>query len=214
MFKKWRTGMENVETDNNFKTENYEKDFVKDISRNISNKTIDEKTSNGKVNTILKGSKLKGNINVTCDLEFSGDVEGNINSENNSSILIKGTCKGNIETREGNVDIEGEMECGNITAGRNVTISGKFDGGEIKAKGKIYINGEFNGKLEGNEIEIGASARCKGELCYKESISISRGAKVEGQLSRTQKEPKVAKFSPGKTVIDIKPLIKEISEVK
>ncbi|KPJ97868.1 MAG: hypothetical protein AMJ60_10045, partial [Desulfobacterales bacterium SG8_35] len=29
------------------------------------------------VNKILKGSKLIGDINVTCDLELNGDVEGN-----------------------------------------------------------------------------------------------------------------------------------------
>ncbi len=180
MFKNWTRSMDNVEADNNVETDDYEKDFAGDIG----NKTTDEKNSDKGVNTIQRGSKLKGDINITCDLELSGDVEGNITSQGNSNIVIKGTCKGNIETREGNVKIEGEMQSGNITAGGNVTISGKFNGGEVKAKGKIYINGEFNGKLEGNEIEIGANARGKGELYYEEFISISKGAKVAGQINQ------------------------------
>ncbi len=43
--------------------------------RSIDNNRADEQT--GK-NTILKGSKLIGDISVTCDLELDGDVEGNI----------------------------------------------------------------------------------------------------------------------------------------
>jgi cytoskeletal protein CcmA (bactofilin family) len=165
-----------------------------------------------KVNTILKGSKLTGDINITYDLELSGDVKGNITSEKNSNIVIKGTCKGNIDTREGSVTIDGEMKGGNITAGGNVTISGTFNGGEIKANGKICINGEFKGKSEGSEIEIGANAQCNGELSYRENISIAKGAKVEGQLSRTEKEQKDTKKSSDSKVVDIKPSVKDIAE--
>lgn len=214
MFKNWRTNIEDFKGNNNVKKDDYEEDFAKNISRNIINKTIDKEISNERVNTILKGSRLKGDINITCDLELSGDVEGNITSENNATIVIRGTCKGNIKTKEGSVHIEGEMQSGNITAGSNVTISGKFNGGEIKAKGKICINGEFNGKLEGNEIEIGANARGKGELYYEEFISISKGAKVVGQISQKQKELQLLKNSPEETVVDIKSAIKELREVK
>ena len=138
------------------------------------------------VNKILKGSKLTGDINVTCDLEVSGDVDGNITSMQESNILIKGVCKGNIETKEGSVDIEGELQGGNITAGKDVKISGNFNGGEIKAAGKIFVDGKFSGKLEGNEIEIGANSSGKGEIFYKEYISISRGARVDVQVSQTK----------------------------
>ena len=147
------------------------------------------------VNKILKGSKLIGDINVTCDLELNGDVEGNITSLQDSNILIKGACNGNIEAKEGSVDIEGELRGGNITAGKDVKISGKFQGGEIKAGGKIFVNGEFNGKLEGNDIEIGANSSGKGEIFYKEYISISRGARVEVKISQTKEALKEVKSS-------------------
>jgi cytoskeletal protein CcmA (bactofilin family) len=143
-----------------------------------------------RTNTILKGSKLTGDINITSDLELSGDVEGNIRSLQDSNIVLKGNCKGNIETKEGSVNIEGSLEGGNIIAGKEVRIMGKFSGGEIKAKNKIYIDGEFSGRLESNEIEIGSNASGKGELHYKDFISIAKGAKVNVQISQLQSELK------------------------
>ncbi len=214
MFKNWGANEENVKTDNNFKEDHYKKDFVKDINENINNKTIDNQISNKKSNTILKGSKLTGDINVTCDLELGGEVEGNITSKQDCNIVIKGTCKGSIETKGGNVDIEGELLSGNITTGGNVSITGKFEGGEVKAKGRIYVNCEFNGKLESNEIEIGSNAHVKGEVFYREYISISKGAKVEVQLCRIQEELKVENKSPEKKVVDMESPFKELIEVK
>jgi cytoskeletal protein CcmA (bactofilin family) len=158
------------------------------------------------VNKILKGSKLIGDINVTCDLELSGDVEGNITSMQNSNILLKGVCKGNIETKEGSVVIEGELSGGNITAGKDVKISGKFIGGEIKALGKIFIDGEFNGKLEGNDVEIGANSSGKGEIFYKEYISISRGATVDVQISQTKESLQEVKTPPKTKAADTRPV--------
>ncbi len=216
MFSKWGAGEEDIKTkDNGNNNVDSEKDLAQDNkeekNEKRSEKKIDKVIKDTSVNTILKGSKLTGDINVTCDLELSGDVEGNIKSLKDSNIVIKGSCKGNIETKEGNVDIVGELHSGNIIAGNNVTISGKFSGGEVKAKGKIYVNGEFNGKLEGNEVEIGANAQGKGEIFYKEFISISRGAKVEVQVSRFQEGLKAVKNPPEKNVVDIQPAKEQVN---
>lgn len=208
MLKKWGSEKSNVNTDS------FEKDSRKDIGGTTENMTSDKMTGDIKVNNILKGSKVTGDINVTCDLVLSGDVEGNITARDNSNVVIKGSCKGNIESGSGDVDIRGELINGNITTGGNVSISGKFTGGEVKAKGKIFVNCEFTGRLEGNEIEIGANAHVKGELFYIEYISVSRGAKVEVHLCRIQKESKGGNKSPEKKVPDMKPPVKELIEVK
>lgn len=179
--------------------ENYSEEIT---TQNVSDET----------NTILKGSKLIGDINISYDLELSGEIEGNIRSDKDSDIVIKGICKGNIETREGSVTIEGELKEGNISAGSNVVISGKFSGGEIKADGKIQINGEFSGKLTANEIEIGSSSAGKGELLYRENVSIAKGAKVEVQISQTQKELKLVKSESPEKTHDVKQSVKEISQ--
>ena len=214
MFNKWVSDEGNIKTEDNGKNEKDEKDSKEVVREETNTKTPGAEIGNPDVNTILKGSKLTGDINVTCDLELSGDVEGNIKSLQDSNIVIKGTCKGNIETIGGSVDIEGELKSGNISAGNNVKISGKFKGGEVKAKGRIYVDGEFNGKLEGNEIEIGSNAQGTGEILYKEYISISKGAKVEVQISRIQEELKVVKSLTEKKVVDIKAPSKEKSEEK
>jgi cytoskeletal protein CcmA (bactofilin family) len=140
------------------------------------------------INAIHKGSKVAGNMVVSQDLQITGDIEGNITAENNASIFIKGTCKGNIETKGGSVEIEGEMSGGDISAGGNVKVTGKFLGGKIQAKEKIHINGEFTGSLESNEVEIGNAARGKGEILYKDTLCIHKGAKVEGKVTRAVSE--------------------------
>jgi len=200
--------------DKDVNTDSFKKDPPKDISEQTGNMNADENTNERKVNNILKGSKVTGDINVSCDLVLSGDVEGNITALKDSNIVIKGSCKGNIETRKGDIDIRGELRSGNITTEGNVSISGKFTGGEVKAGGKIYVNCEFTGRLEGNEIEVGAHAHIRGELFYKEFITISRGAKVEVHLCRMEGESKGENKTPEKKVVDMKPLVKDLSGVK
>jgi cytoskeletal protein CcmA (bactofilin family) len=146
------------------------------------------KTAEQGINTIFKGNKVTGNMVVSQDLQMNGDIEGNITAENNASIFISGTCKGNIDAKGGSVDVDGEMSGGNITAGGHVNITGKFLGGKIKAKDKIHINGEFTGNLESNEVELGPAARGKGEILYKETLCIQRGAKIEGKITRIEPE--------------------------
>jgi len=156
-----------------------------------------------KTNTILKGSKLTGDINVSCDMELSGEVEGNINSDHDSNIVIQGICKGNIRTKGGDVSIDGELNSGDITAGGDIKIKGKFIGGKAEARGRIYINGEFDGKFEGDEIEIGANAKGKGEFLYNENISISKGAKVDVQINQSGEKSKPARKPADMKVINM-----------
>jgi cytoskeletal protein CcmA (bactofilin family) len=167
-----------------------------------------------RVNTILKGSKVTGDISVSSDLRLTGEVVGNITSEEDSNIVIQGTCNGNIRTRGGNVSIEGELNNGDIIAGGEVKITGKFDGGSVKAKEKIYINGEFKGKLESAEIELGPNAKGEGEILYQESISISKGADIEGHIKRVREEFSASKKSPDMKVINMELPLKESGEAK
>lgn len=186
---------------------------VEDEKINDREEHLSECDGEKKTNTILKGNRLIGDISVTCDLELSGDIEGNITSAQRSNIVIKGTCKGNIETKEGNVDIQGELQGGNIIAGNDVNIMGKFSGGQIRANGKIFVNGEFNGKLQGKEIEIGSSAVGKGDIQYEESISVARGARVEGQINQIQ-ELKLVMNAPETEALDIELPSKEMTGTK
>lgn len=172
--------------------ENIETNPKPPVAEPVMNVGSEPKASPSKSsNTLLRGSKLIGDIHVICDLELSGDVVGNIFSKEKSNITIKGSCKGNIETGAGTVSIDGELLGGNITTGLDVRITGKFFGGEVKAKGKVYVNGEFSGKIEANEIELGPNAKGQGEFVYKEAISIARGAQVEVKISKNERDVKL-----------------------
>jgi cytoskeletal protein CcmA (bactofilin family) len=140
------------------------------------------------INMICKGSKVTGNMLISQDLQMYGDLVGDITADNNASIFIQGTCKGNIDAKGGSVEIEGEMSGGNISAGGYVKVTGKFLGGKIQAKDKIHMDGEFAGSLESNVVELGASARGKGEILYKETLCIQQGAKMEGNVTRVGAE--------------------------
>jgi cytoskeletal protein CcmA (bactofilin family) len=213
MFNKRSSYEEKIKTTSSGTKEHEIDELTENMPQEVPVRSPGAAARSSNVNKILKGSKLIGDINITCDLELSGDVEGNITSMQDSNILIKGICKGNIETKEGSVDIEGELRGGNITAGKDVKISGKFNGGEVKAVGKIFVDGEFNGKLEGNDIEIGANSSGKGELFYKEYIAISRGAKVDVQISQAKEALKEVKTPPKKKAADTGP-VKQSAEGK
>jgi cytoskeletal protein CcmA (bactofilin family) len=195
MFKKQEPDTEGV------KMGSYEKEPVQSVAKQTAN-------------TIVKGSKLTGDINISYDLELDGDVEGNITSEQKSNIIIKGNCKGNIKTKEGNVVIAGQMMNGDIIAGGDVKITGKYNSGNVQAKGRISIDGEFNGKMESNEIDIGPRARGKGELLYKENVSISRGAKVEVQIKQIQEGQKETKKAPFTKVVNLEHPVKDVNKYK
>jgi cytoskeletal protein CcmA (bactofilin family) len=131
MFNKRSSHEEKIKATGNGNKEHEKNELTEDVPKGVPVRQSGTAVRSSNVNKILKGSKLIGDINVTCDLELNGDVEGNITSKQNSNILIKGACKGNIETKEGSVEIEGELRGGNITAGKDVKISGKFKGGEV-----------------------------------------------------------------------------------
>ena len=174
----------------------YGKEVPPEAKAGTAEKAMHEPAGVGTKNTILKGNRLIGDISVSCDLEMSGEIEGNITSELHSNIVIKGLCRGSIFTREGSIEIEGELQGGNLTAGSNITISGRFQGGEAKAQGRIRINGEFSGKLEAGEIEIGSEARGSGEIFYKDAIAIAKGAIIEGQICKLPAELTLVKNQP------------------
>jgi len=208
MFNKKSVYEDEIKKSSSGNPEHKKNELTADVPKDVSMRPLGTAQRSPSVNKILKGSKLIGDINVTCDLELNGEVEGNITSMQESNILIKGICKGNIETKEGSVDIEGKLSGGNISAGKDVKISGKFHGGEVKAVGKIFVDGEFNGKLDGNDIEIGPNSSGKGEILYKEYISISRGAKVDVQIAQTREALKAMKTQAKTKAADAKPVKK------
>ncbi len=190
-----------------FKKKEYTSDNT-DLDYSVMNSV--ENIDKHKTNSILKGSKLTGDILISYDLQLDGDVEGKITAEQQSNVVIKGNCRGSINVKEGNVDIEGQMSDGDIITGGNVSVTGTFNGGKIEAKGKISVNGKFNGTLNGREIEIGPDAQGTGDLFYRESISIAKGASVEVQIKKTGELQKKPKKLADAEVVNIKPSVRKV----
>ena len=152
-------------------------------------------------NTVLRGSKITGDIKVSCDMDVSGEIQGNITSEGEANIHIQGTCNGSVETKKGNIIISGQLNNGNIVSGGNVTITGTFKGGEVCAQEKLYVDGTFEGKIVANEVEVGPQTQGKGEIVYGEFISIARGARIEAKVTQGKKASDADKrLSSGKIV--------------
>ena len=148
------------------------------------------KKSNRPTNTVLKGSRITGDIKVNCDVDVSGEVLGNITSDGDAHIHIQGLCKGTVQTAEGDIIVSGDLQDGNIISGGNVTVTGSFKGGEMRAKEKLYIDGTFEGRLQANDIEVGPRTQGKGELVYGEFISIARGARIDANVVHEGKKAK------------------------
>ena len=140
------------------------------------------------VNTVLKGSRITGDIKVSCDVEVSGEVQGNITSEGDAKIHIQGMCKGSLQTEDGDIVVSGELSDGNIISGGSVTVTGSFKGGEISAKDKLSIDGILEGKIKAKEVEIGAKTTGTAEITYTDFISIAKGAKINGSIKHQAKK--------------------------
>lgn len=164
-------------------------------------------------NVILRGSRLVGDITVTQDIEISGNVEGNVVSDGKCDIIIRGVCRGNITSREGNVEVDGEMLGGDIRAGGSVRITGKFLGGRVEAGDRIFLNGEFSGTLLANDIELGAATRGQGELFFRDYITIQRGAHVDVRIHRAKEMGEAIGESQGKSAMDLEMSLHEKDDV-
>ncbi len=90
---------------------------------------------NNGINIITVNTKIEGTITVESDLRLDGEVEGNINGNGDSKVVIgsKGTLKGTLTCK--NAEINGKV-IGSLTISEKLTVREKasISGGEIKVK--------------------------------------------------------------------------------
>ena len=99
MFNKRSSNEAKIKTTGSGNKEHEKNKLTEDVQKDVPVRPSGTAVRSSSVNKILKGSKLTGDINVTCDLELSGDVEGNITSMQNSNILIKGSLQGKYRNK-------------------------------------------------------------------------------------------------------------------
>ena len=67
---------------------------------NNSNQSHQNTRSDSTTTIITAGTKITGNINLSCNLYIDGYFEGNINSEQEINIGKNGKIKGEINTKK------------------------------------------------------------------------------------------------------------------
>jgi cytoskeletal protein CcmA (bactofilin family) len=95
---------------------------------------------------ITLGAKLKGEIDIECNLYIDGELEGSINSSKEINIGKNGHVKGTIKTER--LVVQGLVE-GSVDATRVEIKAGGHVNGEITSTDLII---ESKGIFEGNSI--------------------------------------------------------------
>jgi cytoskeletal protein CcmA (bactofilin family) len=116
-------------------------------------------------NIITAGTKITGNINLSCNLYIDGYFEGNINSEQEINIGKNGKIKGEITALR--VIVQGLAE-GSINATRV----------DIKPDGKV------TGSIESEEFVIEAKGIFEGNSLVKTSLSEKLKEKKEDFIEK------------------------------
>lgn len=128
---------------------------------------------------ISRSMVIVGEITSGSDIEVYGDVKGSIKVDGD----VKATGKIIGDVAGNSITLSGSTIQGNITAQGNVTIG--FDTvviGDITAE-NIKLNGKVKGNLKISKIsEFQENALLAGDV-YSQTISMSQGAKLHGNVS-------------------------------
>ena len=146
---------------------------------NNSNQSHQNTKSDSTTTIITAGTKIIGDINLSCNLYIDGYFTGNINSEKEITVGKNGKVQGEITAQR--VIVQGLIE-GSICATRV----------DIKEKGKI------TGSVESEEFVIEAKGIFEGNSLVKTSsssnLSIEDNKERETLLEKEEKEEKEEKI--------------------
>ncbi|QOY52552.1 polymer-forming cytoskeletal protein [Candidatus Sulfurimonas baltica] len=92
---------------------------------------------------ITAGSKIKGEMNLACDLYVDGEFEGVIHSNKEVNIGKNGHIKGDVSTKR-------------------LVVQGYIEGSIHAARVEIKANGRVNGSIESSELVIEAKGIFEG----------------------------------------------------
>jgi len=133
---------------------------------NNGNSTSDASKANSNTTIITAGAKIKGEIELNCNLYIDGELEGTIKSSKEVNIGKNGHVKGKIITER--LVVQGYME-GTVDASRVA----------IKAKGRV------SGEIASNELVIEAKGIFEGSSVVKNSGPSTTTKKEENVTNST-----------------------------
>lgn len=111
----------------------------------------------------------------------SGASSGFLLDSNKPSVISEGFSLVGDITAQGVLHVEGMIKGTVTTEAVNIGITGAVEG-KIQCN-SLQIKGAFVGEARCNELVIASKARVRGNITY-ETLSIQRGAYVEGELAR------------------------------
>jgi cytoskeletal protein CcmA (bactofilin family) len=120
---------------------------------NNGNSRSDASKANSNTTIITAGAKLKGEIELNCNLYIDGELEGTIKSSKEVNIGKSGRVKGTIITEH--LVVQGYME-GMVDAS---TVA-------IKAKGRV------SGEIASNELIIESKGIFEGSSVLKDALPL------------------------------------------
>ncbi|WP_457747320.1 bactofilin family protein [Sulfurimonas sp.] len=128
----------------------------------FNNGDVENKSSNTDSNTtiITAGAKIKGELELNCNLYIDGELEGTVKSSKEVNVGKHGHVKGNISTQR--LVVQGYVE-GSINANKV----------EIKAAGRV------NGEITSVELVIESKAIFEGNSIVKDSTKPTAIAKKD-----------------------------------
>jgi len=111
----------------------------------------------------------------------SGASSGFLLDSNKPSVISEGFSLVGDITAQGVLHVEGMIKGTVTTEAVNIGITGAVEG-KIQCT-SLQIKGAFVGEARCQELVIASKARVRGSITY-ETLSIQRGAYVEGDLAR------------------------------
>jgi cytoskeletal protein CcmA (bactofilin family) len=120
---------------------------------NNGNSKLEGTKTDANTTIITAGAKLKGELELTCNLYIDGELEGEINSNKEINIGKNGHIKGSVTTQR--LVVQGYIE-GSINASRVEIKAAGHVKGEISSSELII---ESKGIFEGNSIIKNATAQ-------------------------------------------------------
>ncbi len=111
----------------------------------------------------------------------SGASSGFLLDSNKPSVISEGFSLVGDITAQGVLHVEGMIKGTVTTEAVNIGITGAVEG-KIQCT-SLQIKGAFVGEARCQELVIASKARVRGTITY-ETLSIQRGAYVEGELAR------------------------------
>ncbi|MEX1000829.1 MAG: polymer-forming cytoskeletal protein [Crocinitomicaceae bacterium] len=137
-------------------------------------KSVNTTSSPDKLNRIVEGTNIKGDINTDSNFRLDGSLEGTLNTAGKLVVGVNGKVEGEIICN--NADIEGEI-IGNIKVDGILLLksTARITGNIIAGKIGVENGAEFNGKCNMTGTPVTTDVEDASETSFRENELVESG---------------------------------------